>query len=110
MVTGELVESRTVPEVCGGIFFSGPVAGTPGPGSGNWTIHIERYPFPQKGFGVWAVHDPTGAVVPTEADDDGGWKGSKYIVKTLAQARDKAGGLATTLRGTMETYDWRAGA
>lgn len=37
----------------------------------------------------------------------GGWGPSKDHRKTLAQARDRAGQLATVLRGTKDTFDWR---
>lgn len=72
---------------------------------GKWTIRIAPAD-PFAGFLVWAEHDTSGAVVPCEATDDG-WGPSKDHRKTLAQARDRAGQLATVLRGTMETFDWR---
>jgi hypothetical protein len=73
---------------------------------GHWTIRVATAD-PYDGFYVWAEHAETGAVVPCEAVDGGGWGPSKDHRKTLAQARDRAGQLATVLRGTKDTFDWR---
>lgn len=90
----KLREQRTVKEVFDGM-------GVGAPGNGNWTVSIEEYPWPLGGFGVWAVHDQTGAVVPAD--------GSRRTARALGKARVIAGQLATVLRGTMYQYDWKEG-
>ncbi len=100
-MTSKLIEQATVSVVWTGMTIGGHLScGRPGaPDDGSWTIKIEKYEEQGWGFGVWAELDVVPAVVPAD--------GSRYICKTLGQARDRAGRLATVLRGSRHEFDWR---
>lgn len=100
-----VVEQAVVTEHGGAYFLGGSPPDIPS--GGRWTIRVAKAT-PFKGFLIWAEHDPSGAVVPTESAEDGmSFVASKDHRNTLAQARDRAGQLATVLRGTAEEFNWR---
>lgn len=63
---------------------------------GTWRVRIAERPFPNRLFGVWSEHSPTGA-----------WTALR-VVGSLGAARRKAGELATVLAGSGRALDWRS--
>lgn len=93
-----VIESARVPELYG----SGGIHRLTSEkldGTSIWVVRIEQYEG-TAGFGVWAEHEGSGAVVPAD--------GSKFQVRMLGAARDKAAWLAGLLRNTMQPFHWPA--